>query len=80
MSEFKDRNRLPIHLIAQPLGRGMDAIDAPYIPRYREMVLRAHEILGWPAEDFETYRIELTYPPCPCGVSVEFDLPDRQDG
>jgi hypothetical protein len=77
LSEFKERNRLPIQLIAQPLGRGIDVIDVPHIPGYRELVLRAHELLGWRAEDFETYRIELTYPPCPCGVSVEFDLPER---
>jgi hypothetical protein len=79
LSEFRERNRLPIQLTAEPLGRGIDVIDAPYIPRYRELVLRAHEMLGWRADDFETYRIELTYPPCPCGVSVEFDLPDRRD-
>ena len=77
LGEFKERNRLPIQLVAQPLGRGIDVIDVPYIPRYRELVLRAHEMLGWRAEGFETYRIELTYPPCPCGVCVEFDLPDR---
>jgi hypothetical protein len=77
LSEFKERNRLPIHVVAHPLGRGIDVLDVAYVPRYRELVLAAHEMLGWIPEDFETYRIELTYPPCPCGVSVEFDLPDK---
>jgi hypothetical protein len=80
LNEFKERNRLPIPLAAEPLGRGIDAIDVPYIPRYRELVLRAHEMLGWRAADFETYRIQLTYPPCPCGVSVEWDLPQGGGG
>jgi hypothetical protein len=76
-NQLIERNRLPIVATVQSLGRGIDAVDTPYIPRYRELVARSHELLGWSAEaDFDVYRLELTYPPFPCMSMLEFDLPD----
>jgi hypothetical protein len=72
-----ERNRLPIHATVDRLGRGPDVLDTPAIPRYRDLVLRAHELAGWaPSDDFVAYRVELTYPPTPSMMVLEFGLPD----
>jgi hypothetical protein len=77
LSEMIDRNILPIVANIRSLGRGIDAVDTPHIPRYRELVERSHELLGWQADaDFDVYRLELIYPPFPCTSVVEFELPE----
>jgi hypothetical protein len=77
IGQMLDRNKLPVAANVQSLGRGIDAVDTPHIPRYQDLVIRTHELLGWHVEaDFDVYRVELTYPPFPCMSVVEFELPE----
>jgi hypothetical protein len=69
-----DRNRIPLAAEVERLGRGLDAVPAGELPRYRELIEHVHDRLGWRAEGFEVYRLRVRYPVTPSMVVVEFPL------
>lgn len=75
-TQTRARNRIPLDVAAEPLGRGRDGLAAPYLPRYAELVGHVHEQLGWDPDDFTAHRIRINYPLVPSMVAVDFDLPE----
>jgi len=59
------------------LGKGLDVIPAPEVPRYAEMVTYAMKRVGWSARKFDVYRCRIEYPVMPSSVVVHFDLPEK---
>jgi hypothetical protein len=72
--DLRERNRLSQRLSMELLGRGLDALPAPEVPRYRELVEHVHGALGWEARNFTAYRLRIQYPVAPSMVVVEFEL------
>jgi hypothetical protein len=72
--ELRERNRLTHRLSMEPLGRGMEVLMAPEVPRYGELVEHVHRALGWEARNFTAYRLRIQYPVTPSMVLVEFEL------
>lgn len=59
------RCHLPGTNEVQSLGNSLHGFATPHIPRYGQLVTRTCERLGFPLEEFEGYRITLSYPPIP---------------
>lgn len=56
---------LPGTTSVQALGDSLHSYSTPHIPRYGHLVTRTCERIGHPLEEFQGYRVTLTYPPIP---------------
>jgi hypothetical protein len=58
------------------LGKGLDVLETPDVPRYAEMVQHSFGKLGWDVSKFLVWRCRVEYPIMPSSVVVQFDLPE----
>jgi len=69
-------DRLAISESLVYLGRGLEVVPAPEIPRYADMIKYAMKRVGWNIKRFDVYRCRIEYPVMPSSVVVHFDLPE----
>lgn len=62
------------------LGRGVEVLATPEVPRYEEMVRFAIDQLGWRSSDFDVFRHWIEYPIMPASVVVQFELEEAPKG
>ena len=77
LQRFTEDDVLPVQLKVIRLGRGLDVLAAPQVPRYAEMVQSVCERLSWDAERFDVYRCVMEFPLLNSVVLVRFSLPDE---
>jgi hypothetical protein len=70
-----DPERLPLHEKVGFAGRGLSAFHHRHVPRHRELMAHVFHAQGWEAERFDTYRIEMQYPPAPTALRLVHPLP-----
>ncbi len=58
----RDIDRLDLSATAEPLGRGLARARSNSVPRYHAMLERVREAMGWDADAFLAYRVEVEYP------------------
>jgi len=75
--ESRECDRLSIQESVLYLGKGLEVIASPEIPRYAEMIEYAMNRFGWDPTEFDVYRCEIAYPVVPSSAVVHFDLPSR---
>lgn len=68
-------DRLPLAEKVEFLGSGADAVHAAEVPRYPEMARYAFDRAGWPASEFDVYRVRVPYPLIPTRLEIAQDLP-----
>lgn len=71
-----DRYRLPVRLNVEYLGRGPTVIRTPDVPRYPQLVRHVCGLHNWNAEDFDVYRLVMSYPIVPSAVVISFEVPE----
>lgn len=54
---------LPAPSTVQPLGSSPAGFATPHFPRYAQLLHRTCERIGAPLEEFQGYRVTLSYPP-----------------
>ena len=59
------RYHLPGRTQVQSLGSSLPGLATPHIPRYGQLVTRTCEAIGYPLEEFQGFRVTLSYPPIP---------------
>ncbi len=74
---FQTWDRMPTHETAVPLGRGMSAVFAREVPRYRELVAFAFARAGWKSDEFDVYRLTVAYPLVRTTMRISQTLPER---
>lgn len=74
-----DPERLPLHERVAFAGRGLSAFHHRYIPRHRELMRTVFDLQQWDAERYETYRIEMQYPPAPTALRLVHPLPHKPE-
>jgi hypothetical protein len=65
---------LPMHQPAIHLGRGVDVVHTPDVPRYAEMLRHAFDRAGWEQSRLHVYRCRIEYPVMPSSVVMQFNL------
>jgi hypothetical protein len=73
----RDHDRLPMSESVIYLGRGLDVLETPELPRYREMMQEAMRRLAWDPSRFDVYRCRVEFPIVPSLLRIKFDLPER---
>lgn len=58
------------------LNYGLDRTPLAELPRYRELLERAHSSLGWNPADFRGYRVRVEYPVFGSQVTFAFRPPE----
>jgi len=66
--------RLTLESDVHELGRGLDTMATPHVPRYRELLAYTFEQLGWDASEFRGFRLMLSHPPIPAVAMLSMDL------
>lgn len=66
---------LPIDAAIRRLGPGSAGAVTPHLPWYPRMVERVCARLGYRADEFVAYRMEMVYPPIPTALLARFELP-----
>lgn len=71
--QFREEDLLPIQESIVEIGRGVDALDTPEVPRYPEMVRYAMERAGWGDMDrYRLFRLRIEYPVLYSLAKIEF--------
>lgn len=71
-----DPERLPLIDRVVRVGAGMSAFHHRHIPRHAELMGRVLGVCGWDPDGFETYRLEMQYPPSPTALRMFAPLPE----
>jgi hypothetical protein len=74
--EGRERDRLVTGESVEYLGKGPSVLHTPHVPRYPEMIRYAFGKLGWDAQRFDVYRVEMQYPIIPTSVAMVHELPE----
>ena len=72
--------RLTLEAGVHELGRGLDTMATPHVPRYRELLAYTFEQIGWDASAFRGFRLSLPHPPIPAVAMLSMDLAPRPEG
>ncbi|MGD8450728.1 MAG: hypothetical protein PVJ57_02820 [Phycisphaerae bacterium] len=72
-----DRDRLRVFESVTHLGQGVQVARTPLVPQYAEMVQSMFDRLGWAADRFDVFRVQMQYPPIPTSVCAWQRLPPR---
>ncbi len=71
--QFREDDLLPIQESVVEIGRGIEALDTPDVPRYPEMVRYAMERVGWEdADRYRVFRLRIEYPVLYSLAKIEF--------
>lgn len=73
----RECDRLTVSESVTYLGKGVEAMHTPDVPRYPEMIGQSLARLGWEARKFDVYRCRIEFPIMPSSVVVQFDLPTK---
>jgi hypothetical protein len=73
----RNHDRLPMGESVIYLGRGLDVLETPEVPRYQEMIREAMRRVGWDPSRFNVYRCRVEFPIVPSLLRIKFDLPER---
>jgi hypothetical protein len=76
-SSRDEGDRLPIVTQVTHLGRGLDVIFTPDVPRYVDLTQYVFDRLGWDEARFDVYRVRMEYPPMPTVLTIAHPLPDQ---
>ncbi len=68
------RHHLPGIAEVQSLGNSLHGYATPHIPGYGQLVTKTCERIGLPLEEFNGYRVTLTYPPLASILVLYHDL------
>lgn len=79
-TDHDDPERLPMAERALHVGQGMGPFRHRQIPRHHELMKRVFDARGWDPATFDTYRIDMRYPPAPTVVRMVHPLPERPSG
>jgi hypothetical protein len=71
-----DPERLPLAETIRHVGTGLSGFQHRHVPRHAELMSRVFTGCGWDPDLFETYRVEMQYPPAPTGLRIMSPLPD----
>ncbi|MHC4380587.1 MAG: hypothetical protein ACYSU1_05805 [Planctomycetota bacterium] len=74
-----EQDFLPLPEQPQLLHGSRPSVVTPLIKRYTEMTDMVYERLGWRAEDFRAWRLEIDFPPLPATLIFSFPLEERPD-
>lgn len=72
-----EEDRLAVVTQLTHLGRGLDVIFTPDVPRYVDLAQHVFDRLGWDEARFDVYRVRMEYPPMPTVLTIAHPLPDR---
>lgn len=72
----RDIDRLDLYETVQPLGTGVGKADIADVPRWIELLGHVLTKLGWDAQDFRGYRVEIDYPIYGSQVVLAFAVPE----
>ena len=75
-SVVDDPERLPIFEEVRRVGRGLTSFQHPRVTRHRELMASVFDARGIDPEAFDTYRVEMVYPPSPTATRIAIPLPD----
>lgn len=75
---IRDIDRLDQDETIRPLGVGVAKADIPAFSRRIELLEHALRKLGWDAQDFRGYRVEIDYPIYGSQIVVAFEAPEEQ--
>lgn len=67
------RDLIPIAAEVQRPGTARENLGTAEFPRYRELLKLAISKSGYPAEEFDVYRVRVPYPPMPASVVLRYD-------
>lgn len=70
-----DPDSLPFAERVEKPGRGLAAFRHRHIPRHRELMATVFRSCHWDPVGFDTYRIEMAYPPAPTVLRLVQPLP-----
>jgi len=79
-ARYQESDRLPSYERVEYLGCGADAVLAPEVPRYPDMVRHAFDRLGWDSRRFDVYRVRMRFPPIPSALLLTHELPPCPPG
>lgn len=71
--KFKEEHRLNCGERIVDLGKGIDAMHSPDLPRHGEIVRRVFEAIGKESQRFRTFRCRLEYPLYHTCLRIVFD-------
>jgi hypothetical protein len=71
-----EQDRLRVFESVVHLGKGVQVARTPALSRYAEMVRYVFAELGWAADQFDVYRVQMRYPAIPTSVTVWHPLPE----
>lgn len=72
-----EQDYLPLPEEPQLLHGSRPSVVTPLIERYTEMTDLVYRRLGWQAEDFRAWRMEVSFPPLPATLIFSFPLEER---
>jgi hypothetical protein len=75
-----ERYRLPASPQVQRLGVSPPIPGTPEVARYDELVDYVFAQLGWQANEFAGFRVQMPYPPLPAAAVLEWPLAERSEG
>lgn len=70
--------RIPCFSSIEHIGSGLDVLNSPYIPNYREMVQKVYEKMGWDESEMHLFRIAIEYPVTPSSVYIRIPILDEE--
>lgn len=73
----RDIDRLDLPESVSGLGKGLDSIDCPEMPRYPQLVARLCDRLAWNTQKLRAFRCRVDYPPYGAQVVLAFATPER---
>lgn len=71
-----DGDHLQVFETVTHLGKGIQVARTPALPQYHDVVQYAFDRLGWEAERFDVYRVQMQYPAIPTSVTVRHPMPE----
>lgn len=76
--KLRDTDRINIPSQSGFAGVGVESLQTPIVPRYVEMLRFVCQQLGWDADAFDTYRLQIEYPVLHALVNVSFPPRPRE--
>lgn len=71
-----DPERLPLSERVLELGSGIPAMVHRAVPRHAELMRRLFDTCNWDPAAFDTYRLDMPYPPAPTALRMVVPLPE----
>ncbi|HKX45778.1 MAG TPA: hypothetical protein VJP77_03685, partial [Planctomycetota bacterium] len=72
----RDADRLDVLESVQTLGRGLEVLRTPDLPRHAELLRHAFLRLGWDPSAFTAHRAAIDYPLYGTQVAISFAAPE----